>query len=266
MAYWLIKSEPGCFSIDDLAAAPDRTTGWDGVRNFQARNFLRAMCLGDGLLFYHSVTNPGVVGLAEVAREAYPDATAQDPDSGHFDPRASPEKPLWDMVDVRFVAKFPQPVVRPGAAARSSMEKQPGSDLINQYATAASSFRLGAWLPLSRSWATDRTKARLRAEQDGKPHWRDVFQGASAQTAHFDRALVVPFQAVGLGDGVELAQATLAFLLDRDRPGRDVGRRGRGRDGLAAVGADSFKRRGFRAHGDTPCSGRSRFDRPRPGA
>ena len=110
MAHWLIKSEPGCFSIDDLAAAPDQTTGWDGVRNFQARNFLRAMRLGDGLLFYHSVVNPGVVGLAEVAREAYPDATAQDPDSGHFDPRASPEKPLWDMVDVRFVAKFPRVV------------------------------------------------------------------------------------------------------------------------------------------------------------
>jgi len=120
VAYWLIKSEPGCFSIDDLAAAPGQTTGWDGVRNFQARNFLRAMRLGDGLLFYHSVTDPGVVGLAEVAREAYPDATAQDPDSGHFDPRASPEKPLWDMVDVRFVAKFPQPV--PLAALRGVAE------------------------------------------------------------------------------------------------------------------------------------------------
>ena len=120
MAYWLIKSEPGCFSIDDLAAAPGRTTGWDGVRNFQARNFLRAMRLGDGLLFYHSVTDPGVAGLAEVAREAYPDATAQAPDSGHFDPRARPDKPLWDMVDVRFVAKFPQPV--PLAALRGVPE------------------------------------------------------------------------------------------------------------------------------------------------
>ena len=109
MGYWLIKSEPGCFSIDDLAAAPGGTTGWDGVRNFQARNFMRdGMRLGDGLLFYHSVVDPGVAGLAEVAREAYPDGTALDPACDHYDPRATPEKPLWCMVDVRFVAKFPQ--------------------------------------------------------------------------------------------------------------------------------------------------------------
>ena len=87
MGYWLIKTEPGCFSIDDLAAAPGGVTAWDGVRNFQARNFLRdGMRLGDGLLFYHSVTDPGVAGLAEVAREAYPDITAQDPESGHLIP------------------------------------------------------------------------------------------------------------------------------------------------------------------------------------
>lgn len=110
MACWLIKSEPGCFSIDDLAAAPDQTTAWDGVRNFQARNFLRAMRRGDSLLFYHSVTAPGVAGLAEVVREAYPDHTAQDPDSGHYDPRAKPENPIWFMVDVRFVARFARPV------------------------------------------------------------------------------------------------------------------------------------------------------------
>ena len=109
MGYWLIKSEPGCFSIDDLAAAPHGTTGWDGVRNFQARNYLRdGMRLGDGLLFYHSVTNPGVAGLATVAREAYPDVTALDPASDHYDPRSRPENPLWFMVDVRFVARFPQ--------------------------------------------------------------------------------------------------------------------------------------------------------------
>ncbi|MHC1790568.1 EVE domain-containing protein [Solidesulfovibrio sp.] len=111
MACWLIKSEPGCFSIDDLAASPGGVTAWDGVRNFQARNYLRdGMQPGDPVLFYHSVVNPGVAGLAEVVREAYPDHTAQDPDSGHFDPRARPERPLWYMVDVRFVAKFPRPV------------------------------------------------------------------------------------------------------------------------------------------------------------
>lgn len=121
MGYWLIKSEPGCFSIDDLAAAPGGVTAWDGVRNFQARNFLRdGMRLGDGLLFYHSTTDPGVAGLAEVAREAYPDHTAQDPESGHFDPRARPDNPLWYMVDVRFVAKFPQVV--PLAALRAVPE------------------------------------------------------------------------------------------------------------------------------------------------
>jgi predicted RNA-binding protein with PUA-like domain len=111
MGCWLIKSEPGCFSIDALAASPGGVTGWDGVRNYQARNFLRdGMRLGDGLLFYHSVVNPGVAGLAEVAREAYPDRTALDPDSDHFDPRATPDNPIWSMVDVRFVAKFARPV------------------------------------------------------------------------------------------------------------------------------------------------------------
>lgn len=111
MGCWLVKSEPGCFSIDDLAAAPGGVTGWDGVRNFQARNFMRdGMHVGDGLLFYHSVTNPGVAGLAEVAREAYPDSTALDPAAQHYDPRATPANPIWSMVDVRFVAKFPHVV------------------------------------------------------------------------------------------------------------------------------------------------------------
>jgi predicted RNA-binding protein with PUA-like domain len=108
--YWLLKTEPGCFSIDDLAAAPGQTTGWDGVRNFQARNFLGEMAQGDLALFYHSVKNPGAVGVAEIVREAYPDATAQDPASDHFDPRATPEKPLWLMVDVKFAERFPEPV------------------------------------------------------------------------------------------------------------------------------------------------------------
>lgn len=110
LRYWLLKTEPGCFSLDDLAAAPGQTTGWDGVRNFQARNFLGEMAQGDLALFYHSVKNPGAVGIAEIVREAYPDATAQDPASDHFDPRATPEKPLWLMVDVKFVERFPEPV------------------------------------------------------------------------------------------------------------------------------------------------------------
>jgi len=111
MRHWLMKTEPGCFSIEDLAKAPNRTEPWDGVRNFQARNFMRDdMELGDKVLFYHSVTNPGIVGLAEVAREGYPDHTSWDPENGHFDPRSTPERPLWYMVDVRLVEIWPRPL------------------------------------------------------------------------------------------------------------------------------------------------------------
>ncbi|PTN38988.1 EVE domain-containing protein [Desulfonatronum sp. SC1] len=111
--HWLLKSEPNCFSIDDLAAAPDQTTFWDGVRNYQARNLMREMRVGDQALYYHSQTNPSVVGLAEIVREAYPDHTAWDPQSGHFDPRSTREKPLWDMVDIRLVRKFAHPLPLP---------------------------------------------------------------------------------------------------------------------------------------------------------
>jgi len=111
MKYWLMKTEPACFSIDDLAAAPEQTSSWDGVRNFQARNFMRdEMSVGDLILFYHSVTNPGVVGIARVVRESYPDHTSWDPQDRHFDPRSTPQKPLWFMVDVQFEEKFPCPV------------------------------------------------------------------------------------------------------------------------------------------------------------
>lgn len=108
--YWLLKSEPGCYSIDDLAAEPDQTTCWSGVRNFQARNYLRdEMSEGDLALFYHSVTNPSAVGVVRVVRPGYPDATAWDPGDGHYDPRSTPEKPLWFAVDVQFVRKFAVP-------------------------------------------------------------------------------------------------------------------------------------------------------------
>lgn len=109
-SFWLLKTEPGCFSLDDLADAPDRITGWDGVRNYQARNFLRAMEKGDLALFYHSITHPGAVGIVEVVREAYPDATAQDPANRHYDPRATPENPVWVQVDVRLMERFAVPV------------------------------------------------------------------------------------------------------------------------------------------------------------
>ena len=106
MGYWLFKTEPGCFSFDDLKRRPDMTEHWDGVRNFQARNFLRDQVqVGDRVLFYHSsIPAPAVVGLAEVVRAGYPDFTARDPEGEHFDPASSPDQPVWYMVDVRYSA------------------------------------------------------------------------------------------------------------------------------------------------------------------
>ncbi len=101
--YWLMKSEPDVFSIDHLKARPKRTAPWDGVRNFQARNYMRAMRNGDLAFFYHSsCPEPGVAGIVEIAREAYPDSTAWEPSSAYFDSRSRPDRPLWDMVDVRY--------------------------------------------------------------------------------------------------------------------------------------------------------------------
>ncbi|MFQ5936802.1 MAG: EVE domain-containing protein [Acidiferrobacterales bacterium] len=106
MQYWLMKSEPDTFSIDDLAAVRAQIDHWDGVRNYQARNFMRAMKLGDQAFFYHSnCVEPGVVGIVEIAREAYPDFTAFDPKSSYYDAKSSPDKPRWYMVDVRFVRR-----------------------------------------------------------------------------------------------------------------------------------------------------------------
>jgi predicted RNA-binding protein with PUA-like domain len=109
MAFWLMKSEPGECSIDDLAAAPAQTVPWVGVRNYQARNFMRdQMAVGDGVLFYHSsCPEPGVAGLAEVASSAYPDETQFDPASHYHDPKATRENPRWVHVDVKLVRKTP---------------------------------------------------------------------------------------------------------------------------------------------------------------
>lgn len=109
MRYWLMKSEPSCYSIDDLM---DRGKGmWDGVRNYMARNYMRQMKVGDRVLFYHSSAAViGVVGIAEVVGEAYPDPTQFDPKADHYDPKATKEKPRWDVVDVAFIEKFKEPV------------------------------------------------------------------------------------------------------------------------------------------------------------
>ena len=106
MNFWLMKSEPGCYSIDDLKQ--DKTTHWDGVRNYQARNMMRDdMKKKDLVLFYHSNAKPtGIAGIAEVIKEGYPDHTAMDPNSEHPDPKSTPDNPRWYMVDIRFKKKF----------------------------------------------------------------------------------------------------------------------------------------------------------------
>jgi len=105
MNYWLMKSEPNAFSIDDLKNMPDQTEHWDGVRNYQARNMMRDdMKIGDQVFFYHSNCEvPGIVGLMEVVREGYPDHTAFDPKSKYFDPKSDPANPRWMMVDIKYI-------------------------------------------------------------------------------------------------------------------------------------------------------------------
>lgn len=116
MNYWLMKSEPSCFSLDDLKNMPDSTEHWDGVRNYQARNLLRDdIKVGDGVLFYHSnCPEPAIVGLAVVVTEGYPDHTALDPREKHFDPKSSDEKPIWYMVDVKYLCHLSNPITREG--------------------------------------------------------------------------------------------------------------------------------------------------------
>lgn len=122
MKHWLMKSEPTTYGIDDLER--DGVTTWEGVRNYQARNFLRdEVRKGDRVLFYHSSAKPtGVAGIGEVVREAYPDPTAFDPDHPYFDPKSDPEAPRWMMVDVQFVERFPTVV------ALATLKADPGLD------------------------------------------------------------------------------------------------------------------------------------------
>ncbi len=112
MAYWLMKSEPDCFSIDDLAARPKQTSMWDGVRNYQVRNMFRdQMKKGDKALFYHSSCEvPGVVGVMTISSDAYPDPTQFDPKADHYDPKSTQEEPRWLLVDVTFERKLKKPV------------------------------------------------------------------------------------------------------------------------------------------------------------
>jgi predicted RNA-binding protein with PUA-like domain len=140
--FWLLKSEPTSFSIEDLEKAPKKTTCWDGVRNYQARNFLRdSIKNGDLVLFYHSNAEPpGIAGIAEVVREGYPDHTAFDPDDHHFDPKSDKKNPTWYMVDITHVQTFDRIIgldqLRTIPALKNMMLLQKGSRLSVQPVTA----------------------------------------------------------------------------------------------------------------------------------
>ena len=121
--YWLVKSEPSTFSFDNLRAAKDQTSQWDGVRNFVARNFMRdGMKVGDQVFFYHSSVNPqAIVGVCEVVREAYPDSTAFDKTHHGYDEGSDPNDPTWYMVDLRAVAPLARPVTLPEIKAKPEL-------------------------------------------------------------------------------------------------------------------------------------------------
>lgn len=123
--YWLFKTEPDCFSIDDMQSAPKKTTFWDGVRNYQARNLLRDdIKPGDLVFCYHSSADPlAIVGVMEVVKEGYPDHTAFDPKQDHYDPKSKRDEPTWFMVDVKLLQKFKQPVTRDMLKASKACEK-----------------------------------------------------------------------------------------------------------------------------------------------
>ena len=123
--YWLVKTDAGSFAWDDLWKLPRRTTSWDGVRNYQARNMLRdGMKKGDRVLFYHSNAEPGaIMGECEIVREGYPDATAFDKKDHHYDPKSDPSKPAWYVVDLKAVAPFKHPVTLPDLRGVKGLEK-----------------------------------------------------------------------------------------------------------------------------------------------
>ncbi len=122
--YWLLKSEPSSFSIQDLAKSPGQTTCWEGVRNYQARNFLKSMAIGDRGFFYHSNADPpAIVGTVEVVKVAYPDPYALDKKSRYFDPKSTSESPRWFVVDVRLTAIFPKPLPLESLRSISGLEQ-----------------------------------------------------------------------------------------------------------------------------------------------
>ncbi len=135
MQYWLMKSEPETFGIDHLKAAPNSTHCWDGVRNYQARNFMRdTMQIGDLVFFYHSnCKTPGIVGIAKIVSQSYPDHTAFDPESKYYDPKSNPDKPRWFMRDLKLVKKLPAIIaiseLRANPGLKDMMVLRPGNRL-----------------------------------------------------------------------------------------------------------------------------------------
>lgn len=127
MNYWLMKSEPDVFGIDDLKAMPDQTEHWDGVRNYQARNMMRDdMKTGDQVFFYHSnCKTPGIVGIAQVVKEGYPDFTAWNPESKYFDPKSTQDTPRWFMVDIRFVRQFKRTITLTELKTHQALAEMP---------------------------------------------------------------------------------------------------------------------------------------------
>lgn len=135
MQYWLMKSEPETFGIDHLKAAPKSTHCWDGVRNYQARNYMRdTMQIGDQVFFYHSnCKTPGIVGIAEIVSPSYPDHTAFDPESKYYDPKSSLNKPRWFMRDLKLIKKFSNIIsisdLRANPGLKNMMVLRPGNRL-----------------------------------------------------------------------------------------------------------------------------------------
>lgn len=143
--YWLMKSEPGAFSIDDLEEVG--TEPWDGVRNYEARNTMRdEMEVGDGVLFYHSnIRPPKIVGTMKVASEPYPDHTQFDPDSKYFDPDSSESDPTWHLVDVEFVQKFDKPVTRDAIKEEEALQDMV---LLNRFRLSITPVTETEWLKI----------------------------------------------------------------------------------------------------------------------
>ena len=143
-SYWLVKSEPNTYSFSDLQREDDQTAEWDGVRNYQARNTMRDdMKVGDGVLFYHSNVKPmAVVGTATVVGEGYPDDTAWDPGSEHPDPKSTPDKPIWYMVDIKAESEFARPVTLEEIKQTPGLEKMA---LVNRSRLSVQPVRPDEW-------------------------------------------------------------------------------------------------------------------------